>query len=121
PPRHLGIPRGGHEPDHADPNGGRRTGRDPAPQDHAGRRPPQGHAARGPPVLAAGAIAHAGAGGAAHVPAPPRRGSARGVPHRAALPPGSRSSREGGESSSVELTSQFSFRFKASITASAAV
>src|SRR2546428_203727 len=72
------------------------------------------------PVLAAGAIAHAGAGGAAHVPAPPRRGSARGVPHRAALPPGSRSSREGGESSSVELTSQFSFRFKASITASAA-
>ena len=80
----LGIPRRGHEPADADPDGRRRAGRDAAARDHAGGGHSQGHAARGPPVLVARAVAHARAGGAAHLSAPPRRGPPRGVPHRAA-------------------------------------
>ena len=86
----LGIPRRGHEPDDADPDGRRRTGRDAAARDHAGRGHSQRHPARRSPLLAAGALAHAGAGGAAHLSAPPRRGSPRGVPHRAPPPLGTR-------------------------------
>ncbi len=60
------------------------------PADHAGRGHSQRHPARRAPLLAAGALAHAGAGGAAHLPAPPRRGPPRGLPHRAPPPLGTR-------------------------------
>src|SRR6185503_11686117 len=66
----------------------RRTRRDAPARDHAGRGHPQGHRARCPPVLPAGAVAHAGARGAAHLSAPPRRRSPGGLPHRAAPPLG---------------------------------
>ena len=81
-PRRLGVAGRGHQPDHVDPDGRRRAGRDPAARDHARRRHPQGDAAGGAPVLEGGAVAYARPGGTAHLPAPGRRRSPGGISRR---------------------------------------